>query len=107
MSSLTPYGRGTEQQLALALARQLGNMELATQIAQAGLHEIALVHRDATDVVRRTLTTAKHMVKAATYAGRITPAKESELRHQTQAYLQEMLGITHDTSAQIIDILAR
>jgi hypothetical protein len=97
----------TEEQLTRALARQLGNMELATQIVQAGLHEIALAHREASSMVDQTLKTASHIVKAATMAGHITPAKETQLRSRTQVYLREMLSITHDASSEVIDILAR
>ena len=109
MTTLTYQGSPsiTEEQLTRALTRQLGNAELARQVAQAGIHEIARVHYQATDMVAQTLATAGHMVKAASYAGHITPAKQSELRGRTEAYLVEVLGITHDTSCDVIDILGR
>jgi hypothetical protein len=95
----------SEEQITRALARQLGNMELATHVTQVAITTIGSIHRDASDKVATTLATANQIVKAAAYTGRITPEKEAELRRHTQQYLMEMLGITHDAGGKIIDVL--
>src|SRR4051794_17387799 len=79
-----------EVQLTLALADQLGSIELAAKVAHIGMMEIASIRCQASDKVATTLATANELVQAATYTGRVTPALELELRQRTQVYLQEM-----------------
>src|SRR3712207_5401670 len=94
-----------DEQLSFALTRQLGNMELATSVTQTRIYGITMVHQEASHQVAQTIATADQLVKAAASAGQITPAKASELRRRTQEYLHEMLGIAHDTSGKLIDLL--
>jgi hypothetical protein len=80
-------------------------MELATRVTQIAIGTVSGIHCDAADKVATTLATADHIVKAATYAGKITPDKEVELRRHTKEYLNEMLAITYEAGDKIIDVL--
>lgn len=107
MEQITQWTQVTEEQLTYALARQLGSMELATQVARAGMAEITTIRSQAADKVVTTLATADQIVKAASYTGRVTPDKEAEVQAHTQQYLKEMLGIAHDAGGTILDVLLK
>lgn len=94
-----------EEQLTFTLARQLGSMELATQVARAGMTRIAAIRCHASEKVATTLAVADDLVQAASYTGRVTPDTKEEVRHHTQQYLNEMLGIAHDAGSRIVDVL--
>lgn len=99
--------RATEEKLTRELAHRLGSMELATRVTQYALTTQGAIHHEAAKTVASTLATADQIVRAASYAGRMTPEKEAEVRRHTQRYLNEMLGITHDAGGKIIDVLLR
>lgn len=96
-----------EEQLTYVLFRQLGSMELATQVARAGMSRIAAVRCHASEKVATTLAVADDLVKAASYAGHVTPEIKEEVRRHTERYLDDMLGIAHDAGSRIVDVLLR
>lgn len=95
----------TERQITVALARQLGSMELATQVVATGIRAMGGIHQDAAEEVATALATVDSMVKAAAYAGRMTSQKKQTLAWLTEAYLDDILYHTNDAAAQIIDVL--
>jgi hypothetical protein len=108
MGEMTCYvDPATEQQLIAALTQSLGSMELAVRVTKAGISEIANTHTYAAEKVAGTLKIVEQEVKAAQAAGRLTPAKQATIASDTQVYLTDMLGITHDTGAALIEIMLR
>ena len=94
-----------EKRITFALARKTGSMELATRVVETGLVTIGGIHQDAAEEVAQTLATADSMVKAASYAGRITPEKKAAIARHTKDYMDDVLYITDDAAAEIVDVL--
>jgi hypothetical protein len=108
MDELTQWvDRKTERRIQYALARSLGNMELATTVTKAGMSEIGRTHCYAARKVAATLAVVDHEVQAAEAAGHMTPAKRAAVQQSTEQYLADMLGITYDAGAEIIGIFVR
>lgn len=107
MTAITRIDRATEKQLTAALAKRLGNMELATQVTKAAITQMGGVHRDAIREVSSTVKTADSLVRAARVAGQMTPSKEMEIDRLTAKYLDRVLKITHDAGLEMIDKMLR
>lgn len=105
MGQISRWNRVAEERVTRALACQLGSMELATTVVKSGLVHIGDTHRVAARDVARTLYTAEELLEAAACAGRLTPHKQAIVRCLTADFLDDMLAITDDCAATIIDVL--
>lgn len=101
MGQLAPY---SEQQLKQALARSLGNMELATRLASTAVVEITKTHNYAATAVVESLTTAQQMIDSA---GPLTQQQQGYVTYRTQSYLSEMLHLTDAAAGAIVTQLCR
>jgi hypothetical protein len=108
--SSTPYGLAAsewEAELALALAQQVGQIQLAAQVAQMGMAQIVTAHQNASQLSAETLAVADRILQEAVQANRLTPFKEAALQHLRMAYLFEMLSEAEKTGNRIIDVVRR
>jgi hypothetical protein len=90
-----------------ALVRQTTAMERSAARTTLAVHQMSAMHSYAASKASTTVTLAHHLVTAATYSGRMTPAKLAQFRQLTEAYLDEMTYITEEVSYQIIRQLAK
>lgn len=108
--SSTPYGLAQsewEEKLTVALARQVGQIQLAAQVARVGMAQIVTTHENASELSAETLALVDQILQEAAQANHLTPYKEAALQHLRMAYLFEMLAEAEKTGNRIIDILRR
>lgn len=108
--SSTAYGlveSEWEAELTLALAQQVGQIQLATQIAKMGMAQIVKTHQYASHLSAETLAVVDQIVQEAEQANRLTPFKQAALQHLRMVYMFEMLAEAEKTGNRLIDVVRR
>jgi hypothetical protein len=91
---------------ARALTRQIERMEQSTALAKRATSELSALHRYAAYQATTTVERTQHLVKAATYSGRMTPEKQAAFHDLTQAYLDDLTRIVEEAGFDLINLLA-
>lgn len=105
MGAITRRNAAAEQQLLQALTSSLGNMELATRVTKVALRELDGIYTYSVQEAAVTLQTADDVIMAARHANLVTPEMETALTQHTEAYLTDMLQMTHAAGERLATIL--
>jgi hypothetical protein len=89
-----------------ALVQQTNAMQRSADRTTLAVHQMSAVHGYAAHKASTTVALAHHLVTAATYSGRMTPAKVARFHALTETYLDEMAYITEEVSYELIRLLA-
>lgn len=106
----SPYGlaeREWEEKLTLALAQQVGQIQVAAQVAKLGMAQIIQTHAYASQLSAETLAVVDRLLQQAEQANRLTPFKGAALQHLRMAYLFEMLAEAERTGNQVIQVVSK
>lgn len=95
-----------DRNISHALVRQTNSMQRSAERTTLAVHQMSAVHSYAATKASTTVALAHHLVTAATYSGRMTPAKLAEFHALTEAYLDDMTSITEEVSFELIRLLA-
>lgn len=101
----THIAAAREMMIARSLARLMGDIAGASDLAKTAIHELGGIHSRGAEVLALTLDQAFQMMAEAEAAGRLTPLKRAALHHRTLSYLYEMLAISDDAGTTIGNIL--
>lgn len=96
-----------EEELTLALAKQIGQIQVAAQIAEVGMEQIVQAHQNAARLSAETMAVVEQIIQEAAQANRLTPYQEAALQHLRMAYLFEMLAEAEQTGNRLIDLVRR
>jgi hypothetical protein len=105
LRTITRYSPAAQQQLIHRLSVSLGNIEKAAQITAFAMCELDDVYTYSVQEVALALQTADEMLQAARFAQLVTDDMEASIARYTEAYLADMLHITHEAGKQVTAIL--
>jgi hypothetical protein len=91
---------------ARALTRQMERMERSAALTKLATTELGGLYREAAFKATTTVDLARHLVNAATYSGRMTPAKQAAFHRRTQDYLDEIACIAEEEGLAILRLVA-
>jgi len=107
MNSITRRQKEELFQLQVQQALGLSRMRGAALVAKTGLSELSKTHMHASAAVERTMATTAHLVASARCVEELSPDRQAAIAQLTQTYLHDMLAVTDEVAAAILDVLLR